>query len=135
MWEGEGLWLFRPQFSTQLPSRVPSGVFQYGALLSGDDSLFMGTFGKDLTQAEGSCVSCAIQALPMAREQVPAQTDCYFGLGLSVNSLRNLMFWVFCCACNWTSWLFSKNMKSDSPGINRAWFSVTPVSWLIYFLI
>lgn len=33
---------------------------QYGALLSGDDSLLMGTFGKDLTQAEGSCVSCAI---------------------------------------------------------------------------
>lgn len=57
---------------------------QSGALLSGDDSLFMGTFGEDLTQAEGSCVSCAIQALPIAREQVPAQTDCYFGLGCSL---------------------------------------------------
>lgn len=57
---------------------------QSGALLSGDDSLFMGTFGEDLTQAEGSCVSCAIQALPIAREQVPAQTDCYFGLGFSL---------------------------------------------------
>lgn len=25
VWEEEGLWLFRPHFSTQLPSRVPSG--------------------------------------------------------------------------------------------------------------
>lgn len=118
--------------STQFPSRAPSGpvwsIAKWGWL-------FMGTFGEDSTQAEGSCVSCAIQALLIAREQVPAQTDLLWAWVLSLNSSRNLMFRVFCCACNWTSWLFAKNMKSDSPGINRAWFSVNPVSWLIYFLI
>ena len=57
---------------------------QSGTLLSGDDSLFMGTSGEELTQAEGSHMSYASQALFIAREQVPAQTNCYLGLGLSL---------------------------------------------------
>lgn len=36
---------------------------QSGALQNGDDSLFMGTSGKDLTQAEGSHMSYTSQAL------------------------------------------------------------------------
>lgn len=61
---------------------------QSGALLSGDDSLFMGTSGKDLTQAEGSHMSYTSQALSIAREQAPAQTNCYLRLGLSLLILR-----------------------------------------------
>lgn len=52
--------------------------------LSGDDSLFMGTSGWDLTQAESSHKSCTRQALSIAREKVPTQTKCYLGLGLSL---------------------------------------------------
>lgn len=43
--------------------------------------LLMGTFGQDLTQAEGSCMSCAFQALPMARQQVLLRQSVILGLG------------------------------------------------------
>lgn len=49
--------------------------------------MFMGTSGKDLTQAEGSHMSYTSQALSIAKEQVPAQTNCYVGLGLSLLAL------------------------------------------------
>lgn len=44
---------------------------QSGALLSRDDTLFLGTFGKDLTQAESSHMLYTRQSLSIVKEQVP----------------------------------------------------------------
>lgn len=53
---------------------------QSAALLSRDDSLFLSTSGKDLTQAENRHMLYTRQSLSIAREQVPTQT-LIWGLG------------------------------------------------------
>lgn len=120
--------------STQFPSRAPSGpvwsIAKWGWLF------VYGYFWRGLdTSWRQLCVLCHSGSSHCKGTGSCSDRLLFWAWVLSLNSSRNLMFRVFGCACNWTSWLFAKNMKSDSPGINRAWFSVNPVSWLIYFLI
>lgn len=70
---------------------------QSGALLSGDDSLFMGTSGEDLMQAEGRHMSFLHKSGSFHCEGTGSCSDkLLFGAwALSVNSVRNPMFRFF----------------------------------------